>query len=205
MRRLVSLILILALLIVSTFATGCARTADGRKAQAQGTGLGVATGYAIGCVFGRELGGGLGALVGGGIGMAFGSATAKRKAKYAQAEQWLDQEILIAQQRKAQAQAYNKILQSKIVGLEKRLRLADKAALASLTTETQHLIKEINQFNSQQQRIASELNKVMVDEQARSASNFNSFKKETDEFTGEAAERVRLLNGLELMKAKIGH
>jgi hypothetical protein len=203
MRRLVSLILILALLIVSTFATGCARTADGRKAQAQGTSLGVATGYAIGYVFGRELGGGLGALVGGGIGMAFGSAVAKRKTKYAQAEQWLDQEILIAQQRKAKAQEYNKILKTKIVGLEKRLRLADKAALASLTTESHQLIKEINQFNSQQQRIAAELKKVMSDEQARSASNFNSFKKENDEFTEEAAERLRLLDRLELMKTNI--
>jgi len=199
--------LLIALPMVSVFATGCANTVDGRRTQAQGTGIGAIAGGALGYMVGGGRGAAMGALVGGGIGMAYGSSVAKRKAKYAQAEQWLEQETLIARQANAKVYAYNRTLKGKLLALEQRVKAArasgDKVMLSSLKSEISHITQETNQFNTQQGQSAAELKQVMGDTQAQAAGNFSSFQKEADAFNEATAERGRLIGRLASLQNSI--
>lgn len=199
--------LCIALPAVSILTTGCANTADGRRTQAEGTGIGALAGGALGYMVGGGRGAAIGALVGGGIGMAYGTSVANRKAKYARAEQWLEQETLIARQANAKAYAYNKSLRNRIASLEQRVKAArmsgNKVMLSSLKSEISHITRETNQFNSQQVQAAEDVKQVMGDAQARAAGNFGSFQKEADAFNEATAERGRLIGRLASLRDSI--
>jgi hypothetical protein len=199
--------LVFVLPAVCLFTTGCANTADGRKTQAQGAGIGAVAGGAIGYVLGGGRGASVGALIGGGIGMAYGTSVANRKAKYARAEQWLEQEILIAKQANSKAYSYNRSLKARIASIEQKVRVAraasDKRALSSLKSEISHISQESKQFDLQLGQAGADLKQVSGDPQARAADNYRSLQKEADAFNEATAERGRLMGRLASLQNSI--
>lgn len=196
LNKLVSLSLLVALPSSSLLLTGCANTADGRTTQAQGAGIGALGGAALGYLVGGQRGAAIGALVGGAAGFAYGSDVAKRKAKYARAEQWLNEEIAIAHQANAKAYAYNRNLKARIAVLERRIQVArasqNKAMLSSLKSEVSQISDETRRFAESQKKTNVEIREVMRNADANSASNFKSFEREASAFEMNGAETGRL-------------
>jgi len=195
LNSFVSLSLLVALPSSSLLLTGCANTADGRTTQAQGAGIGALGGAALGY------------LVGGAAGFAYGSNVAKRKAKYAKTEQWLDEEILIARQANNSAYAYNRALKGRIAALEKRIQVAraakNRQMLASLKSEISKISEETQRFDTNQKHTAMEFKEVMRDAGAHSATNFRSFENEAAAFDDATAERGRLSGRLASLRDSI--
>jgi hypothetical protein len=181
---------IVSLITLIAFFTGCAETQEGRTTQAQGTALGAVGGAALGALLGYAAGGTQGAaqgaiaggLVGGSLGFAYGTHVAKEKAKYANAEMWLNACIADAKKANNRAYAYNSSLTKKIASLEARSKNAiashDKAAIGQIRSEIAGLKKQAT--NEQQQvnnYIAAQKN-VTGDKDARSSSNYANYKSE---------------------------
>jgi hypothetical protein len=206
-HRSANWLIIATLPAVCLFPAGCANTLDGRKTQAQGTGIGAIAGGALGYALGGSRGAAMGALIGGGLGMAYGTSVANRKAKYARAEQWLDQEILIARQANSKAYAYNRSLKTRLASIEQKVSTAkavrDKAALHSLKSEISRIHEESRRFEHQQEQASADLKLVAGDPQARAAQNYNALQKEADAFNEATAERGRLLGRLASLQNSI--
>ena len=173
-----------------TFLSGCAATEDGRKTQAQGTAIGAAGGAALGALLGYATGGSQGAargavaggVIGGAHGYAWGTHVAQQKAKYASTEKWLDGCIASARRANNRAYAYHESLVRKVAALEARSRAAiasrDRAAAREIRNEVVVLRKEAA---VQEQQISKEIevqNNVNSDKSARTAANYDSYRKE---------------------------
>ncbi len=206
-RIVTSVTLVVALPASSLVLTGCAPTADGQLAQQQGTAMGAIAGGALGYALGGQRGAMMGALIGGAAGFAVGTNVAQRKAKYARAEQWLNEEIRIARQANNKARVYNRSLQNQLAALEQKARVlrasGNKAGLQSLKAEISQVANSARQFNSQQAQTATDVKQVMADSQARAATNFSSFQKEANDFKSGTAETGRLIGRLASLQNSI--
>jgi predicted lipid-binding transport protein (Tim44 family) len=108
------------------FVTSCANIKDDQtRTRTEGTLAGGAIGALAGGIIGHQSGRGFeGALIGAGIGslagLAVGDHVARKKARYASQEAWLDACIAQAERVNSNARAFNRSLSSKISNLESR-------------------------------------------------------------------------------------
>lgn len=115
-----------AALTAISMVTSCANIEnDQTRTRTEGALAGSVIGALAGGIIGNQSGRAFeGALIGGGIGalggLAVGDHVARKKARYASQEEWLDACIARAEQVNANARAYNRGLQSKIANLESR-------------------------------------------------------------------------------------
>jgi len=200
-----SLAVSLLLVVATLFNTGCAETRDGRKTQAQGTAIGAAGGAILGALVGvasgnrRNVGGyaAAGAVAGGAAGFAYGTVVAKRKARYARAEQWLDQEIALARRANNRAYAYNSSLKSRLANLQARAKAARTAGnRAAVKSEIAQLQRGAAQQARSEAQTETDVKAVLGDSQARSANNYGSYQKEANAFHKAKSERGELLDRL---------
>lgn len=205
MKSLCSLTVTLLLIVATLFNTGCAETRDGRKTQAQGTAIGAAGGAILGALVGvasgnrRNIGGyaAAGAVAGGAAGFVYGTAVAKRKARYARAEQWLNQEIVLARRANNRAYAYNSSLKSRLANLQSRAKAARTASnRAAVKSEIAQLQRGAAQQARTEAQTETDVKAVLGDSQARSADNYDSYQKEANAFHKAKSERGELLDRL---------
>ncbi len=158
-----------AAVTAAAFLASCANIKDDQtRTRTEGTLAGTVLGAGLGAIIGNQSGhAGEGALIGaaaGGLmGLAVGDHVARKKARYASKEAWLDACISNAERVNREAVAYNSSLKKKIAGLESRLAAAkssgDKAemrrvkqAVVALQQDTSKEIKavdtEIHEQNS---------------------------------------------------------
>lgn len=215
MKRSISLVLAIAVPCSSLFMSGCAATADGRKTQGQGTALGALAGAALGAglgaMTGRNVGqmAAAGALVGAAAGYAWGTDVAKRKAKYARAEQWLNEEIAIAHKAQVDAVAYNRYLRTKIAQLSKRAAAAkssgNAAALSQVKAEIQKIKTESQAKSGSMDMTSKSIDQVLHDQQAQSASNISAFRSQANAFQKANAERGVLLGEIASLQRSVSN
>lgn len=208
MKPLSSLAVSLLLIVATVCNSGCANTRDGRKTQAQGAGIGAVGGALLGALVGaasgdrRNIGAyaAAGAVAGGTAGFIYGTAVAKRKARYARAEQWLDQEIVIARRANHRAYAYNASLKSRLASLQRRAAAARTARNKSGARAVQGEIAQLQKAAAQQARTEtqteSDVKAVLGDKEARAADNYSSYQREANAFHKARAERGELLGRL---------
>lgn len=208
MKRFATLSVSVLLVTAMFFQSGCASTADGRTTQAQGTAIGAIGGALLGAALGAATGNTRniaafaagGAVAGGTAGFIYGTAVAKRKAKYARAELWLDQEIALARQANGRAYAYNASLKKRIATLDARIRVArssgDKGALRTAKAEIRQIQNQAGEQSKSEAQAASDVKEVLADPQAKSAANYSSYRSEANSFNQARAERGQLLGRL---------
>jgi hypothetical protein len=143
------------------FVSSCTNIKDDQtRTRAEGTLAGSLIGGGLGAIIGHQSGRGvegalIGAAAGGLVGLAVGDHVARKKAKYASQEAWLDACIAHAEQVNRSAVSYNNSLRNKIAGLESRLAAAKrsgdsgeirrvKAAVVDLQQETAKQIKVVD-------------------------------------------------------------
>jgi len=102
---------------------------DGTRTRTEGALAGSIIGGLAGAVIGHQSGRGfegalIGATAGGLTGLAVGDHVARKKARYASEEEWLDACISRAEQVNADAVAYNRSLSTRIRNLESQLAAA---------------------------------------------------------------------------------
>ncbi len=152
MKRLIPFLLCFALVL-----PGCAaKTDDGTRTVAEGTGAGVVAGAVLGGILAIATGDAkwvaIGAGVGGVIGLGAGVYVAKKKEEYATQEQWLDACIKEAQSSNKAIASYNAQLRKRLGELNlKSTRLAAdynrQAAKASDMKAMQNAIAEQQKAN----------------------------------------------------------
>ena len=188
-----------ALVMVAMLA-GCAETQEGRKTQAQGTGLGALLGAAVGAGVGAATGGGrgaaqgavAGALVGGTAGFVYGTHVANQKAKYAKAEDWLNACIASARGYRRHAYAVNQKISSRLASLEKRSRAAvasrDKAAVTQIHNEIASLKQEAKAESKNVDNEVAAQHNALQDSSARSSSKYGELKQSVGELESTKAQ-----------------
>jgi hypothetical protein len=199
-----SLITILALIF-----SGCAETKDGQTAQKQGTALGAVGGALIGGLIGYATGGGVeglvvgaasGAVAGGVAGFAYGTEVAKRKAKYAKKEDWLNNEIVAARQTNTRAYAYNKTLRQRLAVLDRKCADArashNRTALKDLKGQVAALSNEVKAENQNLTVASNDQKEILADKTAQTSANFAAYRQESDSYDRAKAERGQLVNRL---------
>jgi uncharacterized protein YcfJ len=156
-----SLIRSTAALTAAAFLASCTNIKnDQTRTRAEGTLAGSLIGGGLGAIIGHQSGHGIegaliGAAAGGLAGLAVGDHVARKKAKYASQEAWLDACIARAEQVNRSAVSYNNSLRGKISSLESRLAAAKrsgdsgeirrvKQAVVSLQKETSQQIKTVD-------------------------------------------------------------
>src|SRR5215207_6352984 len=162
-----SLIRLSAAVTAAAFLASCANIQnDQTRTRAEGTLAGSLIGGGLGAIIGHQSGHGvegalIGAAAGGLTGLAVGDHVARKKAKYASQEAWLDACISHAEQVNRSAISYNNSLRNKIVGLESRLAAAKrsgdsgevrrvKQAVVVLQKETSQQVKTVDAEISEQ-------------------------------------------------------
>jgi hypothetical protein len=196
--------------LVSFTISGCAATPDGQKTQAQGTAGGAALGALTGFLTsgGSWQGAVTGAIAGGTAGFAYGSAVAARKAKYASAEAWLNQEIAIANQANARAVAYNQSLKRRLAAVEGRVSAAkaanDKNALRQLKSEVGQIQTEAKQQAKSDAAYEKDQNGILADAKAKSSSNYGQYRQASQSWNNAKSERTQLVGQVAKVGASIG-
>ncbi len=137
------------------FVTSCTNIKnDQDRTRAEGALAGTVIGGLAGGIIGHQSGRGVeGALLGAGIGalggLAVGDHVARKKARYASQEAWLNACIAQCERANSNARAYNRSLSSKISNLESRYASAkasgNKAEMRSIKQAVVVLQKESNQ------------------------------------------------------------
>jgi hypothetical protein len=151
----------IGLQFTTTFLTACSATRDGRETQAGGTAIGAVTGAAIGAGLGalsrRNIGqmAAAGAAVGAAAGYAWGSDVAKRKAKYASDEAWLESEIDFVRTERKKALATNRALRLRLSKLSKKVT---QSQIAGDPTAMLQIRLEIESVKSETESVLTELN-----------------------------------------------
>lgn len=151
---------IAAFTVVSCLASCANIQNDQTRTRAEGSLAGALIGGGLGAIIGHQSGHGIegaliGAAAGGLTGLAVGDHVARKKARYASQEAWLDACISRAEQVNADAAAYNRSLRNKISGLETRLAAAKasgdtgeirriKQAVVVMQRETSTQIKTVD-------------------------------------------------------------
>jgi hypothetical protein len=155
------------------FVTSCTNIKDdGTRTRTEGALAGTAIGALAGGIIGHQSGRGVeGALLGAGIGalggLAVGDHVARKKARYASQEAWLDACIAQAERVNANARAYNRSLQSKISNLESRYASAKssgnkaemrkiKQAVVTLQQESREQTKLVDSEIKEQSSVVSQ-------------------------------------------------
>ena len=204
------------LALISFGVSGCAETADGRKTQTQGTAGGAVLGAAGGALLGYIIGGpsgaaqgaAAGAVVGGAQGFAYGSAVAARKAQYASAEKWIDQEIALARQTNARAIAYNQSLQSRLANLESRANAArlanDRSALRKLKSEVGAIQNEAANQGKSETQYEKDQSEVLGNAEAKASPNYAQYRQASQAWSGAKSERATLVNRTASLRNSIG-
>lgn len=204
MKSLTSLGVSLLLIVATLLNSGCAATKDGRKTQAQGAAIGAVGGAILGGLIGVATGStenavrfaAIGAVAGGAGGFAYGTAVAKRKARYARAEQWLNVEIALARQARGRAIAYNGSLKRRIAALEARGGAArtarNKAGMRAVKAEIAQIQKEASVQSRNDETTGTEVKQVLGDAKARGAANYSAYQSEARSFDQAQAERGQL-------------
>ncbi len=189
---------VLAALVPAFVLTGCT-TDDQFNTRAQGAGAGALVGAGLGALIGSLSGdAGQGALIGaaagGAMGLAYGDHVARKKARYASTEDYLDACIASARSVNADAYAYNRSLSNRIAALEREIRIAVgsgnrarmrqmRSEIASLESEARAKVQVVNEeISIQRQVISSESSSANTSglrsevarlESTRSATNGN--------------------------------
>jgi hypothetical protein len=197
------------------FISGCAATADGRKTQGQGTAIGALAGAALGAglgaLTGRNIGqmAAAGAVAGAAAGYAWGTDVANRKAKYARAEQWLNEEIAIARKAQMDAVAYNRYLRTRISQLSKKAAAAksagNSAALRQVKAEIQKIKAESDSKAGSMEMASRSINEVLHDKQANAAANMSAFRSQASAFQKANAERGALMGEIASLQRSVGN
>jgi uncharacterized protein YcfJ len=123
----------IAAVTAAAFLASCANIKnDQTRTRTEGTLAGSLIGGGLGAIIGHQSGHGIegaliGAAAGGLAGLAVGDHVARKKAKYASQEAWLDACIAHAEQVNRNARDYNNSLRNKISGLETRLAAAKRS------------------------------------------------------------------------------
>jgi uncharacterized protein YcfJ len=168
-----SLIRTSAAITAAAFLASCANIKDDQtRTRTEGTLAGSLLGAGIGAIIGNQSGhAGQGALIGaaaGGLaGLAVGDHVARKKARYASQEAWLDACISHAEQVNRNAVSYNNSLRNKISGLESRLAAAKrsgdknemrrvKQAVVVLQKETSQQVKTVDNEIQEQKSVISQ-------------------------------------------------
>ncbi len=207
--KVVSLITVIALI------SGCASTPDAQQTQAQGTALGAIGGAALGALLGYATGGAEGAargaiaggIAGGAIGFAYGTNVAMQKAKYANAEAWLDDCIASAKKANQRAYAYNNSLTKKIAALEARSKNAiasrDKAALGQIRTEITGLQKQASDEQQQVNKYIAAQSNVTGDKDAQASGKYGAYQNELGELKQTNANMSKNLSRLAALQKQV--
>ncbi len=146
--------------------TGCT---DQTRTRAEGAGAGALLGAGLGALIGSASGNaGRGALIGAGVGslagLAYGDHVARKKARYASEEQWLDACIAQAIQVNNSVRSYNNSLENRIASLDSQIRSAKaandrrklqqlKQQVTTLKTETKQQITIVQTEISEQSKV----------------------------------------------------
>lgn len=206
-----------SLLTLAAFAiSGCASTSDGRLTQAQGTGAGVVLGGLLGGGITALQGGSgesiarnaaIGGAAGGVAGFAYGSMVAKRKQEYANAEAWLDQEIVIAKKANARAVAYNNSLKTRLAALEKRAAAAkaaqNQAELKSVKAEIIHIESDEARQAKTEAQTKKDYADVSGDKTAKASPNYSQYRSASQEWNSAQSERTTLINRTASLRSSI--
>ena len=141
------------------FVTSCANIQnDQDRTRAEGTLAGGAIGALAGGIIGNQSGRAFeGALIGAGIGalggLAVGDHVARKKAKYASQEAWLDACIAQAERVNSNARSYNRSLQSKISNLESRYASAKSSGNKAEMRNIKHAVVALQQESREQTKV----------------------------------------------------
>lgn len=155
------------------FLASCANIQnDQTRTRAEGSLAGALIGGGLGAIIGHQSGHGIegaliGAAAGGLAGLAVGDHVARKKARYASQEAWLDACIARAEQVNADAVSYNRSLRNKIAALETRLSNAKrsgdsgeirrvKQAVIVLQRETNQQIKTVDTEITEQRSVVNQ-------------------------------------------------
>jgi uncharacterized protein YcfJ len=141
------------------FVTSCTNIKDDQtRTRAEGTLAGGAIGALAGGIIGHQSGRGFeGALLGAGIGslagLAVGDHVARKKAKYASQEAWLDACIAQAERVNANARSYNRSLSSKISNLESRYASAKASGNKAEMRNIKQAVVSLQQESREQSKV----------------------------------------------------
>ncbi len=205
MNKVVSAAVSALLCLSIVFTPGCANTRDGRATQAGGTAIGAVAGAVLGGLLGAATGNrnnigryaAIGAGAGAVAGFAYGTRVANRKAKYAKAELWLNEEIALAKQSHSRAYAYNTTLKNRIATLEARSRAARTAsARRSIQKEAAIIRNQVATQNRAESQTIDDQKAVSSYQDARTANNYGTYQREVNSFNQARAERGRMLERL---------
>ena len=119
-KKFVSLIICLFFCIQLT---SCANMSDQSRTRAEGAGVGALVGGLIGLAAGDTKGAIIGALAGAGVGFLVGNEIARRKAKYASEEDFLNAEISQLAKMNATTRKYNYQLAQQIRKLDGEVKV----------------------------------------------------------------------------------
>jgi len=169
----------LALAVTATMALGgCASNEpmdDQTRTKVEGSAIGALVGAAIGAAVNGRDGTLVGAAIGGGAGYLIGNEIAKRKAKYASEEDFLDGEIQYVAEYNRNAANYNAKLAAEVKRLEKtanslvaryRQGKADQAALAAQRNKVRKQLKKSRQMLADLEQ-EYKLNQQVLEEQRK--------------------------------------
>lgn len=154
-----SLIRTTAAVTAAAFISSCANIQnDQTRTRTEGALAGSVIGGGLGAIIGHQSGRGwegalIGAAAGGLAGLAVGDHVARKKAKYASQEAWLDACIAQAEQVNRNAVAYNNSLRNKIAGLETRLAAAKRSGDAGEVRRVKQAVVALQQETSQQVKL----------------------------------------------------
>ena len=190
--------------------SGCAETADGRKTQGQGTAAGALLGAGLGFLTsgGNWQGAVSGAVAGGTVGFVHGSQVAARKARYASAEAWLNEEISLANRSNQRAIAYNQSLSRRLAALEGRVQAAkatnNQSELRKAKSEVASIQVEAKKQAASETGYVQDQAAVLGDAKARSSSNYAQYRKASQTFNNAKAERATLVGQTARLGSSIG-
>jgi len=149
--KLIAVALVSLSLLASCASTP--QTEDGTRTRQEATAAGAVVGGLLGALIGgdedRVLGAAVGAAVGGAAGYAVGNEVAKRKAKYANEERFLDAEIANAAEYNRRVAAYNADMSDQLAALERRSHLlkasyqAGRVRKSELTDERKRVTQRL--------------------------------------------------------------
>ncbi len=168
----------LSLLLVVAFSlqlVSCANMSDQTRTRAEGAGLGALVGGLIGLAAGDTKGAIIGALAGAGVGFLIGNEIARRKAKYASEEDFLNAEIAQLARLNSSTYKYNCKLSRDIYALKKQVaslkarykkRAVKRTALAKKKKEIQKRIEANNKMIEALEK-EYKINVAILDEQKK--------------------------------------
>lgn len=139
--------------LVSASLGGCASTEsmdDATQTKLEGTAIGALLGAALGAAIGGSDGVAIGAAIGAGAGFIAGNEVAKRKAKYANDEDFLNGEVQYVAEYNRTASDYNarlakdvRELERNVASLEKKVEQG-KSEKSALTAKRNDVQKKVN-------------------------------------------------------------